>query len=67
MKNVLKSKRKERGLTQSEIADELGITRSFYGHIETGKRNPTLILSFKIADFFDDNVENIFLKNENGS
>jgi len=47
-------------LTQEIIAKELEISRSFYGHIETGERNPTYGLALRIADFFNVPVEEIF-------
>ncbi|HKL74513.1 MAG TPA: helix-turn-helix transcriptional regulator [Halanaerobiales bacterium] len=61
MRKVLKEKRKERGMTQAEIAKEFGITRAFYGHIERETRNPTLNLAAEMADFFNDNIENLFI------
>ncbi len=47
-------------LTQEDMAKMLGISRSFYGHIETGIRNPSYGLARKIADVFDVSVEEIF-------
>ena len=61
MRKLLKEKRKGRGLTQAETAEKFGITRAFYGHIERETRNPTLKLAEKMAKFFDDNIENLFL------
>lgn len=60
MRTRLISLRKERNMTQQEIADLLGITRSFYGMIETGDRNPTLDLAKRIAELFNVNIEEIF-------
>lgn len=50
----------ERDLTQMDVAKTLGITRAFYGMIETGDRNPSLKLAQKIADFFGLSIEEIF-------
>ena len=61
MRKVLKEKRKERGLTQAETAEKFGITRAFYGHIERDTRNPTLYLAAEMAEFFNDNIENLFV------
>jgi len=52
--------RKERKMTQQQVAEILGITRSFYGMIETGDRNPTLDLAKKIAELFQVDIEEIF-------
>jgi putative transcriptional regulator len=57
--------RKEKNLTQKDVADQLGITTGFYGMIETGARNPTLDLAKKIADYFCVSIESIFFKDEN--
>jgi putative transcriptional regulator len=54
--------RRMHGLTQQEIADKLKVTRSFYGMIETGDRNPTLDLAKKIAEMFNANIEDIFFE-----
>jgi putative transcriptional regulator len=52
--------RKERKITQQQIAEILGITRSYYGMIETGNRNPTLGLAKKIAELFQTDIDQIF-------
>jgi transcriptional regulator with XRE-family HTH domain len=38
----LRQIRVAQGLTQSYIANKVGITPSFYGHIERGSRKPSL-------------------------
>jgi transcriptional regulator with XRE-family HTH domain len=50
--------RKERGLTQSELADLVGTTQSTVSAIERG-RKPTLELAQKIADVFEINLEEL--------
>ncbi len=52
--------RNKKGDTQEEMAERLGITRSFYSLIEIGARNPTYGLAKKIAEVFDVDVEYIF-------
>ncbi|ATW28420.1 hypothetical protein DCMF_06935 [Candidatus Formimonas warabiya] len=61
-----KQKGKELGirLTQEKVAAQLNISRSFYNMIETGDRNPPLLLAKKIADFFEVGVEEIFFHDE---
>ncbi len=39
----LRTLRKRKGLTQAELAEKLGLDRSYVGEIEQGKRNPCLI------------------------
>ncbi|WP_338026032.1 helix-turn-helix transcriptional regulator [Abyssisolibacter fermentans] len=61
-RNNLKKLRKERGLTQKQIAEHFEITTVFYGMIERGERNPTLDLAKQISVFFKTTIENIFFK-----
>lgn len=42
----------------------LNISRSYYGMIESGNRNPTLKLAIKIAEVFGRKVEEIFFEND---
>lgn len=46
----LRSLRKKRGLTQAELADVLGLDRSYLAEIEEGKRNVCLMNLEVIAD-----------------
>ena len=39
-RNKIIMARKEKGLSQEQVAKIVGISRSFYTHIERGKRNP---------------------------
>lgn len=52
--------RENANLTQEDMAERLGISRSFYGHIETGTRNPSYGLARKIANIFGVNVDDVF-------
>lgn len=45
----IKRLRKERGMTQEDLAFEIGVDRSYMGFIERGERNPTLGILAKIA------------------
>ena len=58
--NLLKAEREKKGLTQANMAQLLGISRSFYGLIEKGCRQPTYGLATKIADLFGAKVDAIF-------
>ena len=46
---VLRNLRKERGLTQSALALEAGLTRVYIGFVECGVRGPTLPILEQIA------------------
>ncbi|UNC91651.1 helix-turn-helix transcriptional regulator [Candidatus Contubernalis alkaliaceticus] len=62
MREILIKHRKSRKLTQQEVADDLHITRSFYGMIETGNRNPTIKLALEIAKYFNADVKELFFE-----
>lgn len=57
--NIFKRLRSASGLTQAEIAEKLGISRSTIGMYETGAREPDFETLEKIADFF--NVDTDYL------
>lgn len=47
--NTLKKKRKQSELSQEELAEKLGIHRTYMSFIERGQRNPSLLMLFKIS------------------
>ena len=57
--NIFKRLRTSSGLTQVEMAEKLGISRSTIGMYETGAREPDFETFEKIADFF--NVDTDYL------
>ncbi|MCK9151898.1 helix-turn-helix transcriptional regulator [Methanobacterium alcaliphilum] len=65
MENKLKVFRAMKDLTQEDLAKELGVTRQTVIAIEKDKYDPSLNLAFKMAKFFDVNIEDIFVYNEN--
>jgi transcriptional regulator with XRE-family HTH domain len=44
--------RKQRGWTQVELAELLGIDRSYLSEIETGKKDPSLTILKTLSDGF---------------
>ncbi len=52
--------RKERNLTQEDLAHELGISRVYMGYIEQGRESPSLKLLMKMARKFGVSVEDLF-------
>lgn len=64
MKNNLEKIRKEKGLKQEELADILEVSRQTIGSLENGRYNPSIILAFKIARYFDMSIEEIFIYEE---
>ncbi len=51
-------------LTQEELARKLGVTRQTIIAIEKEKYDPSLVLAFKIAKFFEVQIEDIFIYQE---
>lgn len=47
---ALKRIRKERGFTQQQLADELGLHLKSYQRYECGTRRPNIYMLLKIAD-----------------
>lgn len=64
MKNRLEDIRKKRGIKQEELAAILQVSRQTIGSLENGRYNPSIILAFKIARFFDMSIEEIFIYEE---
>ena len=52
--------RAEKGLTQQELADQVGVSRQTIAAMEKNKYNPSLILAFKIANVFGKSITDIF-------
>ncbi|UUV99418.1 helix-turn-helix transcriptional regulator [Vagococcus luciliae] len=65
MKNNLANIRKEKKMTQQDLASVLNISRQTIISLEKGKYNPSIILALKIGNFFNIPVEDIFLLEEN--
>jgi putative transcriptional regulator len=60
VKNQLKALRAERGWSQADLAEQLGVSRQTINSIETGKYDPSLPLALKTALLFKQPVEAIF-------
>lgn len=56
----LKIARVEKGLSQQELANLVGVTRQTIGLIEKGKYNPTLNLCIKIVKTLNKTLNDIF-------
>lgn len=64
MKNKLEQIRKDRGITQEELANILEVSRQTVNSLENGRYNPSIVLAFKIAKFFGLQIEEIFIYEE---
>ncbi len=67
MKNRLEELRKKNGIKQEELADALEVSRQTIGSLENGRYNPSILLAFKIARYFDRSIEEIFIYEEDES
>lgn len=63
MENRIQELRKERRITQNELADAVEVTRQTIISLENGKYNASLILAHKIAQYFGTTIEEIFIFN----
>lgn len=64
MRNRLEELRKSRGIRQEQLADALRVSRQTIGSLENGRYNPSIILAYKIARYFDLPIEDIFIYEE---
>ena len=60
----LKYLRKQKGLTQKEVAENIGISRPMYTNIENGNRNPSLGIMKKIVKLLGEEAKDIFFDSE---
>lgn len=67
MNNRLRVLRAERGWSQAELGERLGVSRQAVNAIETGKHDPSLPLAFRIARLFGGAIETIFDDDEAGA
>jgi len=60
LKNRLKEIRKEKGMSQQELADMVGVSRNTISSLETGQYEPTAKLALILSIALDKNFEEIF-------
>ena len=61
MDNRIAQLRKERRITQAELADAVEVTRQTIISLESGRYNASLQLAHKIARYFGLTIEEVFL------
>ena len=64
MKNRLEEIRKQRNIRQEDLAASLEVSRQTIGSLENGRYNPSITLAFKIANYFNMSIEEIFIYEE---
>ncbi len=60
VQNNVHKMRQERGLTQEEFADTIGVSRQTVIAIERGRYTPSVLLALHIAHYFKVPVEKLF-------
>lgn len=60
LKNRLKVARAEKSLSQSELAEMIGVSRNTISSIETGQFNPTAKLALILCIALDKKFEELF-------
>ena len=60
LNNNLKSIRAEKGMTQTDLANRVGVSRNTISSIETGQFNPTAKLALILCIALDKKFEEVF-------
>lgn len=60
MENHIRALRKEKGVSQEELARQCGVSRQTINAIENNKYDPTLALAFKLAQELGTTVDELF-------
>ncbi|MBQ3669621.1 MAG: helix-turn-helix transcriptional regulator [Clostridia bacterium] len=60
LKNNLKELRSEKGLSQAQLAEVVGVSRNTISSIETGQFNPTAKLALILCIALDKKFEEVF-------
>ena len=61
MENHIAALRKQRRLSQEELAQAVGVSRQTITSLEVGKYTASLPLAFKLARYFGCSIEDLFL------
>ncbi len=60
IENRINVMRAEKRVTQQQLADEIGVTRATVVALEKGNYNPSLELAFRLANFFEIEITDLF-------
>lgn len=64
MKNRIEEIRKAKNIRQEEFAKEMGVSRQTISSLENGRYNPSILLAYKIARYFELSIEEVFIFEE---
>lgn len=62
---TIRKARESKRLTQTEVAEAVGVSRAYYADVERGRYNPSLKLMAKLGKFLSINLN--FLKRNDGN
>lgn len=61
MRNYIREKRAEAGMTQEQLAEITGVSRQTIISLESFRYNPSLVLAYKLAKAFSCTIEELFV------
>ncbi|MBW8062410.1 transcriptional regulator [Lactobacillus helveticus] len=64
MPNLVKQYRKEKKMTQREVAEKVRVTERTIISVEKGKYKPSIVLAYKLAKLFGTDIETLFCLEE---
>ncbi len=64
MDNRIAQLRRQRGVSQAELAQAVEVTRQTIISLESGRYNASLVLAHKLARYFETTIEDIFIFEE---
>jgi putative transcriptional regulator len=62
LENNIKKIREQKGISQTDMATSLKISKYYFNRIENGKVDLPITLAARIAKFLDSSLDEIFLK-----
>ncbi len=60
-KNRIKELRARHGLTQEQLANQVGVRRETIVHVEANRYNLSLLLAYKISRVLGSTIEDVFV------
>lgn len=64
MKNRIEEIRTNKGIRQEDFAKLMGVSRQTISSLENGRYNPSIMLAYKIAKYFNMAIEEVFIFEE---
>ncbi len=62
METKIRQLRQEKGITQQQLADLVGVTRQTINALENARYNPSLLLAYHITKIFEKSyIEDVFI------